>query len=68
MSNEDIPASEYTTYYYQNLRAKEAFVEVNGVDRIEFTAHHICFYDKRGILIESELARFVVDLVQEVAA
>lgn len=67
MSN-DIPASEYTTYYYQNLRTGEPIVEVNGVHRIEFTPHHVCFYDERGILIDSEQARYVVDLVQEVAA
>lgn len=68
MSIYDIPASEYTTYYYQNLRTGEAIVEVNGVHRIEFTSHHICFYDKRGILIDSELARYVAELVQDVAA
>lgn len=65
---EQTPVSEYTTYYFQNLRTKEYIVEVNGVHRIEFTPHHVCFYDERGILIHSELARFVVDLIQEVAA
>lgn len=62
-----LPEEPKTTFYYTDTRSGRP-VEVNGVAHAEFTAHHIVFRDRAGVILHVVLARFVDDLVQQVAA
>lgn len=63
-----IPVEQFTTYYVYLREGGGVPEEVNGVSKVEFTAHHILFFDERGILICGYGANDVSNLEQSVAA
>ena len=63
-----IPTEMFTTYYLYTKQRGNLPEEVNGVGRVEFTAHHVLFFDGRGILICAVPAADVTNLEQSVAA
>lgn len=63
-----IPVEQFTTYYVYTKRAKGLPEEVNGVNKYEFTPHHILFLDERDILICAYPADDVINIEQSVAA
>lgn len=63
-----IPVEQFTTYYVYPRQMRAVPEEVNGVHLVNFTPHHVLFFDERGILICAYLASEVTNIEQSVAA
>lgn len=61
------PEEPTATLTYVDTR-KGQYREVEDVVHVEFTEHHIVFRGRAGVIRHAVLARFVDDLVQQVAA